>query len=181
MAIRYLEELRTVEGVSEPPYDYVEGAWEAWHDEYVRALSKIDGVEYLTLDAEVHSRAVLIDRRGVLYTKSWDGQEIYDRDYPEAWTWNALAMRLEGWDPNNALMLGPELGIQEWHELSNESTMPLRIIPDAALETYDFTMKCLAQDESCGPGGVRRGRTVIADSVPEAVAFIKRHWKGKTD
>lgn len=181
MTIRYLDDLRTGEDLPAPPDDYVEGEWETWHDNYVRALSKIDGVEYLTLDATVPDDAVLIDRRGVFYNKSWDGQDIYDRDDPECWTWNARVLRLDGWDPHRCLILGPPLGIDDWYELSDESTMPLRIISKDEIDISDLNMKYIAQDESCGPGGKRRGKTVIADSMVEITDFIKAKWSGKTD
>lgn len=181
MTVRQVPELREVDGVPSPPDECIEGEWEKWHDDYVRALSKIDGVDYLTFDIEVPDSAVLIDRRGVVYTKSWDGQDIYDRDDPECWTWNARVLRLDGWDPDRCLVLGPQLGIDDWRELPNEDTMPLRIVSDDAVDPRDFNTKCIAQDESCGPGGVRRGNTVIADSVGEMLAFIKKNWSGKSE
>ena len=176
MTVEYVPELKVgpFDGLMllPPPND---DGWEEWHDAYVDALNSLGGHQYLKLTDEIPDNAVLVDRRGVFYTKGWDGQDEYDEHYPEAWTWNANILRIEGWDPDRFIITGPPLGIDEWQELVDEDTMPLR---RAVPEDMPIRRKYLAQDEGCGAGGRRRGRTVVSGSYNELKAFIKEHWSG---
>lgn len=156
--------------------------WENWHDEYVDYLNAQQTEHtYLRLTDEVPDDAVLVDRRGVFISKTWDGQDEYTRDMPEEWDWAENLLSIEGWDPESFLVLGAALGNGTWQELANEDTVPIRLATERDFENSRTRKKTLVRNASCGEGGQPRGEVYICDTYDEAVLVAKRTWKGKGD
>lgn len=182
--IRLIPPLPMQDTAPAPPSDTdsdIHEMWEDWHDAYVDYLNANQTEHtYLRLSDEVSDTTVLIDRRGVLIAKQWDGEALSEQDDPDMWSWMENLRTISGWDPYRYVVLGPSLGTVTWQELVNEDTMPLRRASEDEQFRYQ-RIKALVRNASCGEGGTPRGETYICDTLPEGNQVALRTWKGQTD